>query len=133
MDRTRGEWSENFRIKVATSILPPLESRSWETKNLFLREIAERMPDLPLSKVNSFMDIFQKLSSFHASISLYWSVRWCHATTSLLCNQRFLASLPRSIFSQWLKSPPRMKWLIVIFASLHRFHIDALLFEEQVT
>jgi len=133
MDRTRGEWSENFRIKVATSILPPLESRSWEMRNLSMRETVERVLDLPLLKVNSFIDIFRKLSSFHASINLYWSVRWCLVTAFFLCIQRFLASLPCSVSSQWLKSPPRMKWSTIIFASLNRFHIDALLFEEQAT
>jgi hypothetical protein len=68
MDRTKGEWSENFYIEVATSILPPLESRSWEMKNLSMRDTAEHAPDLPLSKVNSFADIFRKLSSFHVPL-----------------------------------------------------------------
>ncbi len=71
MDRTKGEWFENFQIKVAASILPPLESRSWETRNLSMHGTADHAPDLPLSKVNSFADIFRKLSSFHASIRSY--------------------------------------------------------------
>ncbi len=58
MDKTRGEWSKNFRIEMATSILLPLESRSWEIKNLSMREIVERALDLLLLKVNSFVDIF---------------------------------------------------------------------------
>jgi hypothetical protein len=58
MDRTKGEWSENFRIEVAASILLPLKSRSWETRNLSIRDIAKRAQDLPLSKVNSFANIF---------------------------------------------------------------------------
>ncbi len=133
MDRTRGEWSKNFQIEVAASILPPLKSRSWETRNLFMHETTKRTPDLPLSKVNSFADIFWKQSSFHATISPYWNVRWCHATTSLLCIWRFLATLPHSVSSQWLKSPPRMKWLATRFISLNHFHIDVLSFEEQAT
>jgi len=50
-----------------------------------MRETADYAPDLLLSKVNSFADIFQKLSSNHASIKPYWSIRWCHAFASLLC------------------------------------------------
>ncbi len=57
MDRTKGEWSENFRIKATASILPPLESRSWELRNLSMRGTAECAPDLPLLKENSFADI----------------------------------------------------------------------------
>ncbi len=133
MDRTRGEWSENFRIRVATSILPSLESRSWEMRNLSMCETAKLALDLPLSKVNSFTDIFRKLSSYHASIKPYWSVKWCHAVASLLCIWRFLATPPHSISFQWFKSPPRMKWLAIRFASLNYFHIDALSFEEQAT
>jgi hypothetical protein len=71
MDRTKGEWSKNFRIEVAASILPPLESRSWETRNLSMCEIAKCALDLPLLNINSFADIFQKLSSYHASIRPY--------------------------------------------------------------
>jgi hypothetical protein len=41
-----------------------------------------------LSKVNSFADIFRKLSSFHASIRLYWSVRRCHAVATLALGSR---------------------------------------------
>ncbi len=37
-------------------------------------EIAELAPDLPLSKVNVFSDIFLKLSEHHASVSPYWRV-----------------------------------------------------------
>jgi hypothetical protein len=75
MDKTKGKCFENFRIKVAASILPPLKLRSWETRNLFMHETVERVLDLSLSKVNSFVDIFQKLSSFHATIKPYWNVR----------------------------------------------------------
>ncbi len=131
MDRTRGDWSENFWIEVVASILPPLESRSWETKNLSMHETAKHAPDLPLSKVNSFADIFRKLSSCHASIKPYWNVKWCHVAASFLCIRRFPVTLPRSVSSQWLKSPPRMKWSATRFASLNRFHIDVLSFEEQ--
>jgi hypothetical protein len=45
MDRTRGEWFENFWIKTVASILSPLESKSWETRNLSMREIAKCAPD----------------------------------------------------------------------------------------
>ncbi len=131
MDTTRGEWSENFRIKVAASILPPFKSKSWETRNLFMCETTEPASNLPLSKVNSFADIFRKLSSFHVSIRSYWSVRWCHAAAYLLCIRCFPATPPRSVSSQWLKSPPRMKWSTARFVSLNRFRIVALLFEEQ--
>ncbi len=58
MDKTKGEWFENFRIEVAASILSPLESRSWETRNLSMHKIAERALDLLLSKVNSFAKKF---------------------------------------------------------------------------
>jgi hypothetical protein len=132
MDRTRGEWFENFQIKVAASIVPPLESRSWEMRNLFIHKTAKHALDFPLLKVNSFVDIFRKLSSFHVSIRPYWSVRWCHATASLLCIQHFPATPPHSIYFQWLKSPPRMKWSTARFVSLNCFHINALSFEEQV-
>lgn len=64
MVRTRGEWSESLQTEVATSILPPLMSRSWEMKNLCMYKTVEHTLDLPLSKVNSFVDIFQKLSNF---------------------------------------------------------------------
>jgi hypothetical protein len=71
------------------------------------------------------------LSSFHASIKPYWNVKWCHAAASLLCIQRFSATPPRTVSSQWLKLPPRMKWSIARFASLNRFHIVAFSFEEH--
>ncbi len=48
MDRAKGEWSQNFRIKMAASILLPLESKSWETKNLSMHKTAEFAPDVPL-------------------------------------------------------------------------------------
>jgi hypothetical protein len=38
----------------------------------------------------------------------------------------------RSVSSQWLKSPPRMKWSAARFASFNHFHIDGLSFEEHV-
>ncbi len=132
MDRTKGEWSKNFWIEAAASIFLPLESKSWEMRNLSMCETIECAPDLSLSKVNSFANIFQKLSSYHASIKPHWSVKWCHTIASFLCIQRFPATLLRSVSSQWLKSPPRMKWSAVRFASFNRFHIDVLSFEEQV-
>ncbi len=46
MDMTRGEWSENFQIEMAVSILSSLESRSWETRNLSMCEIAKLASDL---------------------------------------------------------------------------------------
>jgi hypothetical protein len=130
MDRTKGEWFENFWIEVVVSILLPFEPRSWETRNLFMRKVVECASDLPLLKVNSSADIFRKLSSCHASIKLYWSVGWCHAAASLLCIRHFLTTPLHSVFSQWLKSPPRMKWSITRFVSFYRFHIDALSFEQ---
>ncbi len=125
MDRTRGKCSENFRIEVVASILPPFESKSWEMKNLSMHETAKHALDLPLLKVDSFADIFRKLSNFHASIRPYWSVRWCHAAASLLCIQCFLATPSRSVSFQWLKRS------VARFSSLNRFHIDTLSFEEQ--
>jgi hypothetical protein len=71
MVRTKGEWPENFRTMVAASILPFRVSKSWETRNLYIRDIAKHGPDLPLSKVNSFAVIFLKLSDFQAFNSLY--------------------------------------------------------------
>jgi hypothetical protein len=99
MDRTKVEWFENFQIEMAASILAPIESKSWEMRNLKMHEIAECALDLLLSKVNSFVDIFQKLSSYHASIKPYWNVRWCHAGASLLCIRHFPATPPRSVSS----------------------------------
>jgi hypothetical protein len=98
-----------------------------------MRETDERVLDLLLLKVNSFVDIFQKLSNIHVCIRPYWSVRWCHAAASLLCIQRFLVTLPCSVSSQWLKAPPRMKRSTTRFTSLNCFHIEVLSFEEQVT
>jgi hypothetical protein len=64
---TSGEWSEIFLIEGAASILPPLESSSWDTRNLSMRETADPCPFLALSKVYSFFDIFLKLSRVQAS------------------------------------------------------------------
>jgi hypothetical protein len=47
---------------------PPLESRSWDTINLSILEIAELAPSLPLSKVKAFLDIFLKLSGDQALV-----------------------------------------------------------------
>jgi hypothetical protein len=41
---------------------------------LSMREIAKRVLDLLLLKVNSFMDIFRKLSNIHVFVRPYWSV-----------------------------------------------------------
>ncbi|CAK9861926.1 unnamed protein product [Sphagnum jensenii] len=38
---TSGEWSEIFFMDGAASIFPPLESSSWETWNLSIRETAD--------------------------------------------------------------------------------------------
>jgi hypothetical protein len=99
MDRTKGQWSKNFQIEMAASVLLPFESRSWETRNLSMRETAECALDLSLSKVNSFVDIFQKLSSYHVSIKSYWIIRWCHAAASLLCIRCFPSTPSRSVSS----------------------------------
>ncbi len=66
---TKGEWSKSFLIDAIASILPPLSSISYETRNLSIRDTTERAPDLLLSYVNSFFDILRKLSSLQASAS----------------------------------------------------------------
>jgi hypothetical protein len=66
-----GLGGSGFWTEVATSILPPRVSRSWETKNLSMCEIAERGPNFLLSKVNSFVIIFRKLSNFQAFNNSY--------------------------------------------------------------
>ncbi len=46
---TRGEWSVSFLTEAATSILPPLSSKVWETINLLIRKTTEVAPVLLLS------------------------------------------------------------------------------------
>jgi hypothetical protein len=81
---TRGEWSESFFTEAAASIRPPLSSTDWETKNLSIRDIAEDAPVRPLSKVNSFLENFQKLSRHQASDNPYLSVMRCQEEDFLL-------------------------------------------------
>ncbi len=45
---TKGEWSEILLMEGAASILPLLESISYETKNLSILETANPEPTLPL-------------------------------------------------------------------------------------
>ncbi len=122
---TRREWSEIFLTHGEASILPPLESSSYDTWNLSILETADPWPFLPLSKVYSFSDIFLKLSRAHASIRPYCKVRWCQEVASLLCIL-LLPALPLvSSSSRWLKSPPMMTWSVVKLASLIFFHKGA--------
>jgi len=65
----RGEWSDSFLTDIAVLILPPLSSMSCEIMNLLIHDTAECVPDLPLSKVYSFLDISRKLSRRQALTS----------------------------------------------------------------
>jgi hypothetical protein len=69
--RTRRKWFDNFRTDVVASIHPLLYPKSRKTMNLLMREIAERILNLRLSKVYSFLDIFWKMSSFQAFANPY--------------------------------------------------------------
>jgi hypothetical protein len=80
----KGEWSESFLTEAAASIRPPLSSTDWETKNLSILDIAEDAPGRPLSKVNSFLESFRKLSRRQASDNPYLSVMRCQEEDSLL-------------------------------------------------
>jgi hypothetical protein len=61
-------------MEAADSILPPLDSRPCEIMYLSILETAAPDPDLPLSKVYAFFDIFWKLSEIQALDNPYWIV-----------------------------------------------------------
>jgi len=100
-----------------------------ETKNLSILETTDPRSFLPLSKVNSFLDIFLKLSRVQASVSPYWRVSWCQAVDSLLCILLCLAVPLVPISLKWLKSPLIMVWSAVKLASLILLHKGALLLD----
>jgi hypothetical protein len=76
--------------------------------NLSILETAEVALYLPLSKVNSFLVSFLKLSRRQALDKPSLSVMWCHATDFLL-NICLIPAVPLwSVTSRWLKSPPKM-------------------------
>jgi len=126
---TRGEWSENFLTEAAASICPPLSSTDWETKNLSILDIVEDAPGRPLSKVNSFLESFRKLSRRQASDNPYLSVMRCQEEDSLLFICLSSAVPLHSKTSWWLKSPPRMTWSALKFAWLTFCHSWARLVE----
>jgi hypothetical protein len=129
----RGEWSESFLIEAVASIHPPLSSMDWETRNLSILDIAEDAPVRLLSKVNSFLESFQKLSRRQASDNPYLSVMRCQEEDSLL----FICLRPgvpmHSKTSWWLKSPPKMTWSELKFAWLTFCHSWARLVEWKDT
>ncbi len=81
---TRGEWSKSFLTEAVASIRLPFSSTDWETKNLSIRDIAKDAPECPLSKVNSLLESFRKLSRRQASNNPYLSVMRCQEEDSLL-------------------------------------------------
>ncbi len=83
-EMTRGEWFESFLTEAVASIRLPLSSMDWETKNLSILDTAEVAPGCPLSKVNSFLESFLKLSKCQASDNPYLNVMWCQEEDSLL-------------------------------------------------
>lgn len=122
---TRREWYESLFIDIVASICPTLASRSWKIRNLLMREIVERAPDLSLSKVYFFLDILKKLSSFQASVSPYWNVISCQEAASLLSMKCSPAFFFRSVSFRWLKSHPMMMWAVSKLALFSCFHISA--------
>ncbi len=86
-------------METPASILPPLSSIVCKIKNLSILEIAELLPDLPLSNVYSFSVCLWKLSRSQASARPYLSVMRCQAATSLLFILLEPKVLVRSVFS----------------------------------